>query len=216
MENMNISAEWSEWDYCHGSKDQEKRLASARAAACTPTFVDVQSAFAYFQGDHGRYETFLDRCDCADFRRRELPCKHMYRLALELGLLPGPYATYLHGGYTWTQAVEIVETYPDAVQQEFITHLHTRCKSSEPCRRKKCPELDALITGGVLEEYPEKETAKFKTVRLIEDFMADASKLKKYFSRKFSSSTYFDGENFIPEPLPDDDVTAFLRERGFA
>ena len=36
-----------------------------------------------------------------------------------------------------------------------------------------------------------------------------------YFSRKFNPPSYFDGVEMVREELPDDDVTAFLRERGF-
>lgn len=31
------------------------------------------------------YSVSLEECDCSDFERRGLPCKHMIRLALELG-----------------------------------------------------------------------------------------------------------------------------------
>lgn len=31
------------------------------------------------------YTASLEKCSCADFERRGLPCKHMIRLALELG-----------------------------------------------------------------------------------------------------------------------------------
>lgn len=33
------------------------------------------------------YHTTLNDCTCPDFQRRHQPCKHMYRIALELGLL---------------------------------------------------------------------------------------------------------------------------------
>ncbi|GAA0200753.1 hypothetical protein [Selenomonas dianae] len=32
------------------------------------------------------YETSLTKCKCVDFRQRRLPCKHIYRLAAELGV----------------------------------------------------------------------------------------------------------------------------------
>ena len=32
------------------------------------------------------YEVYLENCTCMDFMRRKLPCKHMYRLAHELGV----------------------------------------------------------------------------------------------------------------------------------
>ena len=35
------------------------------------------------------YHTTLESCDCPDFQNRHHTCKHMYRLAMELGLLIG-------------------------------------------------------------------------------------------------------------------------------
>lgn len=43
---------------------------------------------AEIEGSKGAlYETTLYRCSCPDFQRRSSPCKHMYRLALEMGVL---------------------------------------------------------------------------------------------------------------------------------
>lgn len=36
------------------------------------------------------YEVSLTNCTCMDFSLRHLPCKHIYRLALELGLISQP------------------------------------------------------------------------------------------------------------------------------
>lgn len=33
------------------------------------------------------YNVYLSHCDCNDFKERHLPCKHIYRLALELGIV---------------------------------------------------------------------------------------------------------------------------------
>lgn len=33
------------------------------------------------------YNVYLDHCDCKDFQERKLPCKHIYRLALEIGII---------------------------------------------------------------------------------------------------------------------------------
>jgi hypothetical protein len=33
------------------------------------------------------YDTTLTNCDCLDFQTRGLPCKHIYRLAVELGII---------------------------------------------------------------------------------------------------------------------------------
>lgn len=39
------------------------------------------------KGKSGIYTVTLDSCTCEDFRRRQRPCKHMLRLALEMGVL---------------------------------------------------------------------------------------------------------------------------------
>lgn len=64
-----------------------KRIKSAQSAKLTPVEINLEDGYGYFQGGHGRYETFLDHCPCGDFRRSKLPCKHIYRLAAELGIL---------------------------------------------------------------------------------------------------------------------------------
>lgn len=64
-----------------------KRIKSAQSVKLTPVEINPEDGYGYFQGRHGRYETFLDYCPCGDFRRSKLPCKHIYRLAAELGLL---------------------------------------------------------------------------------------------------------------------------------
>lgn len=46
------------------------------------------SALITTETDH-TYRTTLTQCECVDFRMRGKPCKHMYRLAMELGLLIG-------------------------------------------------------------------------------------------------------------------------------
>lgn len=49
--------------------------------------IDTEHKKAQFYGRTGGvYAVSLDGCDCADFQRRRLPCKHMIRLAVELGI----------------------------------------------------------------------------------------------------------------------------------
>lgn len=80
---------WSEaWPSdMHLSEHAQKRLSSAKSAKLTPVKIDTVDLFGYFQGSSGRYETFLDSCPCGDFIRNKKPCKHIYRLAMELGLM---------------------------------------------------------------------------------------------------------------------------------
>lgn len=214
---MNATTLWSQWENCHDEPEQQKRLESARDSTCTPASVDKKSYIATFKSKRGNYTTSLSDCNCTDYKRRGLPCKHMYRLALETGLLSGPYSSYLHGGYTWIQAIDIIEQFPENVQKEFLFQFSNSCKKTDFYRTQKAPEIDTLISAGVLIECPEKETAKYKTVRVIDDFMVDKRKTEWYFSRKLFPPRYFDGEKMAPDydSLPNDDITALLRERGF-
>lgn len=214
---MNAIEKWAtSWEASiHQTEDQQKRLASSKAASCTPSVLDKDNCCAHFHGRRGNYETCLDNCTCADFLRRQLPCKHIYRLAIELDVLGGSVSAYTHGGYSWKEVVEIIEAYPLEVQEEFLLHFHSSTASADPYKRKKSPEMDVLIENGVLIEDANKETPKFKTVRLIEDFLKDKRNISWYFSRKFRKPNVFNGIDMEYEPLPDDEITAYLRQRGF-
>lgn len=84
-------AQWAVWQQVHENPDQKRRVKFALSAECTPLSVDPASASAAFVGSHGeRYHTELSFCPCSDFsiRGQSAPCKHMYRLAMELSLFP--------------------------------------------------------------------------------------------------------------------------------
>lgn len=66
--------------------EQKKRIASARSAKTTPDSIDTEHKTGIFPGSGKQpYITTLSSCTCVDFVRRKLPCKHIYRLAIELG-----------------------------------------------------------------------------------------------------------------------------------
>lgn len=47
---------------------------------------DVGIVYSGAKDSGHSYETSLTGCQCVDFHRRKLPCKHIYRLATELGV----------------------------------------------------------------------------------------------------------------------------------
>ena len=72
----------------HISEDQLSRIKSATSAKTTPMSIDKDSMTGIFAGSGKEpYQVNLDSCTCGDFHRRKLPCKHIYRLAIELGVL---------------------------------------------------------------------------------------------------------------------------------
>lgn len=68
-----------------GSINDNERLITAlneNAALSYPLRIGTQ-----IRGKTGIYTVTLDSCTCEDFKRRQKPCKHMLRLALEVGVL---------------------------------------------------------------------------------------------------------------------------------
>ncbi len=99
-----ILQEWSEWDVSiHDDAAQIERQGKAMYYPFTFK-VDEEKKTARFSStsDLPYYDTSLSRCDCLDFQKRNLPCKHMYRLAVELGVIeiinrkPGGYTKAVH------------------------------------------------------------------------------------------------------------------------
>jgi len=68
--------------------DQLKRQKSALGRKMTPFEVDHEKSLCYIKGS-GKlpYTVTLKLCTCSDYVNRKKPCKHMYRLVYELGLL---------------------------------------------------------------------------------------------------------------------------------
>ena len=84
-----IIKDWSDWDYSvHCDKAQTDR--QSRATTYPFSFkINKQSKSARFSSSTSLpyYDTTLSSCTCMDFQERKLPCKHIYRLALELGVI---------------------------------------------------------------------------------------------------------------------------------
>ena len=71
--------------------DNAHRYAYARTAKLTPISIDRENRTAIFEGASGIHHTSLKRCDCHDFQKRAAACKHMFRLAMELGEMRGTF-----------------------------------------------------------------------------------------------------------------------------
>ncbi|MCM1387843.1 MAG: hypothetical protein NC231_10975 [Bacillus sp. (in: Bacteria)] len=75
---------WAKWDTCHTAKKQQDRIERALVYnELIPVKIDVESRCAKFAGQSSkeRYRTTLRSCSSPDFKKRKLPCKHMYYLA---------------------------------------------------------------------------------------------------------------------------------------
>lgn len=84
-----IISSWSDWDYSvHCDESQIDR--QGRAMTYPFTFrIDSNSKTGRFSSTSSPavYDVTLSSCTCADFQERKRPCKHIYRLATELGII---------------------------------------------------------------------------------------------------------------------------------
>lgn len=72
----------------HDDFEQVKRIESAKKLKASELVIDAGNRTMQAQGSASDpYEVSLSECSCADFQIRQAPCKHMYRLAMELGMM---------------------------------------------------------------------------------------------------------------------------------
>lgn len=82
------SSVWARWETTHASEAQIARMLRAFNDNLTMKKINKKMKTATFVGKDGKsYKTDLRRCTCPDFLERKVPCKHMYKLADELGAI---------------------------------------------------------------------------------------------------------------------------------
>lgn len=216
---------WNMWDKSLLSDDYAlKRIASAKKKALTPIEINDVDGYGYFQGSHGKYETFLDRCPCGDFHRAKRPCKHMFRLAMELGLMEGEFESDLmairpvrNQQMPLSDMIDIVESLPDSTQKALLKAIRDLTNDNPMKRVKMSPEIDTLVKSGLLEIVPVDNVV----VKCKCSDNCNRLKLHRYLHRKYDSEAIFnvDGSvSYVPclnMNLPDDDVTSELVKRGY-
>ena len=148
----------SSWDSSiHESDYAAKRIKSAKSAKLTPIKIDTDDCYGYFQGTHGRYETWLDLCPCGDFIRSKLPCKHIYRLAIELGIMNEEAATDQNAipevnarKISLSETLDIVETLSQEAQH-VLWNIASSTTSNNPFEHIDADEIaEELIKSGII------------------------------------------------------------------
>lgn len=148
-----------------------KRIKSAQSAKLTPIRIDATDFYGHFQGSHGRYETFLDYCPCGDFRRSNLPCKHIYRLAIELGLIDiktessqNAIVTPKNERISLNDTIDIVESLsPDA--QLTLLNIACNIRSTTPVYEIDFNNIisELMACGIIIDTDPNNHKINFKT-----------------------------------------------------
>lgn len=169
---------WNKWSGIHNSPDQQKRIASAKKSACTPVSLDPSACTGTFKGSSGTHTTALDHCSCVDFNRRRLPCKHMYRLAMELGAFQTDFESdksaivepksSVHRERL-SETIKVVETLTDDQQRELLEIVRSVNSKSPSICCKSTPDLQVLLNCNLIESVPDYRVclAKYKKPELI-------------------------------------------------
>lgn len=154
---------FAKWSDCHDYVGQDRRIEKAKSAETTPLSISVEEKFGKFSGSHEVYHASLEFCECFDFKSRKLPCKHMYRLAMELGefdgevendinkvsspLNPAHYSTP-GKNKALREFVEIIESRTDLLP--WICKLLYRGTANNTCVCFDIVEVSYLIDNGLV------------------------------------------------------------------
>lgn len=158
---MNKYDAWEKWADFYDDEYAQKRIKSAKSAKLTPVSIDEENLCGVFTGSHGRYLTSLEGCPCGDFRRAKRPCKHMYRLAMELGLLDVTYKSdssqrvlSKKESATFEESIFLIESFSEELQRYLLDALFDllyHSKNGYACVEKN-NLFEELISSGLAEE----------------------------------------------------------------
>lgn len=151
---------WTEQD--HQGKKQESAISKARLSKTTPISVDSAAQTATFWGSGKEpYQTSLSTCTCSEFVRFKAPCKHIYRLAMELGIIDLTYKTGMSSGernemqLSFEDALGLVESLSQDAQHEIYNMLSMQIDSRHVPRLIMDPEIITEFRAcPLLEEKP--------------------------------------------------------------
>lgn len=155
------TSDWSIWPSdLHRSDDQRKRQKSAANKKCTPLEVDKSIGAGVFAGSGKKpYSVTLEQCTCSDFVRRRLPCKHMYRLAHEVGVCALSDVEAARARIPNDDALAIVDALSDETAKSFrskiLTHRNFK-NDMGPYYFVDKAFCDELIQSGFCYEGPNK------------------------------------------------------------
>lgn len=94
------------------------------------------------------YFTSLDSCDCKDFERRNLPCKHIYALALSLGYtIDSFYSNYLDAMCSDSVIPRPVTGYSNGLRQYQVHGINPETKRKNKRLVYAMNETDAVLSA---------------------------------------------------------------------
>lgn len=213
----------------------DPKIVKARKADLTPISFDPEIFCAQFSSKHSYYETTLESCRSGSSPcGGGFPCKHMYRLAMELGFIPYDFESdsskikYKREGISLSKCVSRLESVGKDAQLELLRLLPALRNGPIPLTDIS-PTLFTELEIGLLLIRIDQPVE----IRIHPDIDKSSYKLLTYLRRKFECSSFFtgtQGEIYIPygclEPSfdpnlditsvhwPDDEITSLLLHHG--
>lgn len=177
------------WDNdIHELPEQKKRFKSSLTSKLIPISVDEDAQTGRFNGSGKEpYSTTLNNCDCFDFTRRKMPCKHIYRLAIELGLIDTSHFDVEKGDYGTDDRTlkDRIKQYIDTLDKDSA-HVLARYFyefsnkiDHKLMRKEKVPGV--VLSCDVFEDSGniELKLSKLKKTELVELFDGTGLKVKQ-------------------------------------
>lgn len=131
-----VIKDWSDWEYSLHSDDSQI-VRQGRAMTYPFTFrVNRNDQTARFSSTSQLpyYDTTLSSCTCGDFECRKLPCKHIYRLASELGIIEiikrQPNHSFDKKKLEETKNSSNIDNEPDQIKRQKSS-MSSKCTPSE-------------------------------------------------------------------------------------
>lgn len=151
---------WTEQD--HQGKKQENAISKAQLSKTTPISVDSAAQTAVFWGSSKEpYQTSLSTCTCSEFIRFKVPCKHIYRLAMELGIVDLSYKTGMSSGernemqLAFEDAIGFIEALSSKAQDTVYNMLSRKIVERHVPHLITDPEvIEEFRACSLLEEQP--------------------------------------------------------------
>lgn len=199
---------WGKWpENLLTDEYAKKRIKSAKSKKLTPIKIDDHDFFGYFQSSRDRYETFLDSCSCIDFIRNNRPCKHMFRLAMELGLLNEDFQTDIAAVPTvsnektsLSETIDKIETLSTEAQTKLLRIvIETTAENPDIVADKDAICIELLNSGLVCES--ENQGVPVLKYGSKKDILEHLNELNLYYDPKWKKAeleTYCT-ENYLNE-----------------
>lgn len=135
------------------------------------------------------YKTSLFSCTCKDFQLHQHPCKHMYRLAAEVGFLIGFDSSSLAADARslLSQAEKTAKTLPElSTQKASIDHILSESSQSYPWLSKLYADCADILDGKVEQQLRQKKPPakiaadNIRTIRNEKVALAQQCKMNEY------------------------------------